>query len=190
MKHLLLVASLFLSLNVPAKELARKIFSASYEQAEASGEYIKFLMKSTKLGMFTTDFTGFSKDFTVTGDVGDSSVKNAIVMVEVRSIDTDGDDRNEKMYDKCFSANQFPKIVVKIQDDISFDVDKEYSAIANVRGKDFPVKIKIKSQKTANGVSVSGTSRWSIKGMQIPDPSIAIASVHDEIDLSFNFELK
>lgn len=43
-------------------------YSSNYEEAKKAESNIKFDMASTKLGIFTTHFTGFVKKFSLSGE--------------------------------------------------------------------------------------------------------------------------
>lgn len=162
--------------------------SENYEEAKKAESNIKFDMASTKVGLFTSHFTGFVKKFSVSGDKNGNSIHNAAIEFDVKELDTDIDGRNEKMWDLCLDASNHPKVQIKLSQPIEIGAEeREIPGIINVRGQDYPLTLKI---KVDSNMIVDIKGQISIKELKIPDPSIAIASVRDSIDISAHLIIK
>lgn len=186
---LLLSLSLLVSFSVFAGNVNKGFSSKTYEDAESSEHYIRFDMKSTKAGMFTTSFTGFVKDFTVSTHKKADMLSGGIIKFKVLSLDTDSDSRDEKMHNKCFSHTQFPELIVKFKDSIKFNSEVDINGTINVRGKDKPIKIHVKVDKKGDVIQILGTAKVKLTELEIPDPSIFIATVTDEVVLLFSIKI-
>lgn len=159
--------------------------STNYSDAKKSESYLKFEMASTKVGLFTTHFTGYAKKFSVSGNKKQNLVSDATVEFNVDQLDTDTDGRNEKMWNHCLDISHHPKVSIKLKESISIDgVERSIPAIINLRGEDHAIQLVVKATKEENKLLVDIKGELSIKELNIPDPSIAIASVRDAIDIS------
>ena len=86
MKNFLKTNILFFTLIIglqPAISKAESFsfFTANYDEAKKAESSIKFDMASTKVGIFTSHFTGYVKKFSVSGDKKENSIFNAFVFV-------------------------------------------------------------------------------------------------------------
>jgi len=185
----LLFLSLFISFSVFAGNINKEFTTKSFADAKKSEQYIRFDMKSTKAGMFTTSFTGFVKDFNINTDKKNDMISGGTLKFKVLSLDTDSDGRNEKMHNKCFSHTKFPELSVKFSNSIKYNTESDIEGIINVRGKNKPIKIHMKVTKTGDTVQVQGTAKVKLSELEIPDPSIFIASVSDEVVILFSIKI-
>ncbi|MCP4915020.1 MAG: YceI family protein [Oligoflexia bacterium] len=165
-----------------------------YDNCEKSKDFVKFESESTKLGIITTSFDGYAKDFSVKADHYSSFLKNIKVIVKANSFDTDNSSRDEKMFDETLETKKFEDVIITIDSPVRvFDSEADYQRVPSkimIRGKTFPVILKAKVIKKENNIYVSGNCAISLKKLEIPDPSIAIANVRDQFDLSFAVRLK
>lgn len=182
MKHLVFAFIFLISQSLRAEDL--KFDFKNYDEAQKAQDFVRFDMKSTKLGLLTTSFTGFVKSFTAKGDLKSTGIENASVEWTAESMDTDIDGRNEKMWELCLDYKNHPTLKLIFDEPISFG-ENEIKAHINVRGVDKPVTVAVKALKTDAGVFAEGKAKLSIRALELPDPSIAIASVKDEIVVSF-----
>ena len=160
----------------------------SYEDAKKADSYIRFDMASTKVGLFTSHFTGYVKKFSISGNKKDNSITDGVVEFEVKELDTDIDGRNEKMWDQCLDMAHNPKIQIKLSEKIEIGAGrKDIAGIINLRGEDHPVTLSV---EVSSDMTTDIKGQISIKALKIPDPSIAIASVKDTIDLGAHFIFK
>ena len=160
----------------------------SYEDAKKADSYIRFDMASTKVGLFTSHFTGYVKKFSISGNKKDNSITDGVVEFEVKELDTDIDGRNEKMWDQCLDMAHNPKIQIKLSEKIEIGAGrKDIAGIINLRGEDHPVTLSV---EVSSDMTTDIKGQISIKALKIPDPSIAIASVKDTIDLGAHFIIK
>lgn len=174
--------SLLLSLTL-AEAAPQNFQYKDYDEAKIAASFIRFDMESTKFGLLTTGFSGTVKKFSL--DQGEAS----ILTFNVVDMDTDNSSRNEKMWEQSFDYKKYPEIKVEI---LAKPVEGEQTLKAKIflRGysKEFPVKVTV--TKTDAGLLAKGSAVLKISELEIPDPSIAIAKVRDEINLEFSFILK
>ncbi|WP_412471143.1 YceI family protein [Halobacteriovorax sp. RT-2-4] len=157
----------------------------NFEQAANAQNRIIFNMSSTKAGLITTDFQGVVKGakITYTKD-GMGSYKDISIQIDAKKLDTDNESRNEKMYEKCLEVEKNPHINVHIPGPIRLgELNK---GTIEVRNKKHSIDIFIERLASADGqMSLVGKAVLSLKKLEIPDPSIWIATVHDEIEVNF-----
>jgi hypothetical protein len=163
--------------------LATDFFYEDFDKAKSAESFIRFDMESTKIGLFTTGFSGVVKKFTINRD------QATTLTFKVVDMDTDIDSRNDKMWEQSFDYKNHPEIKVEIQD-APVVGENTMKAKIYLRGytKEFPLKVLV--TKTENGLLAKGSAVLKISELEIPDPSIAIAKVRDEINLEFSFLLK
>lgn len=153
--------------------------------------FIKFDMESTKAGFITTGFTGVVKKFNTVFNWNGEEFANTLLKINVKDMDTDNGSRDDKMNEQTFSSDQFPQLVVQIGGPLKPGVHKNVEGLLTVRGKikEIALNIEITVSEEKDYV-IKGSSQMSIKGLEIPDPSIFIASVRDRVDLSFQIKGK
>lgn len=176
-------------LNLSAETITQKI--ESYDQAQAHQNFIKFTGKSTKFGLVTTEFDGYAKDFTIQYAKKESKLENIQVDVIASAIDTDSDARNDKMYQLCLEIEKYKMITVTTNTPIDLtQAQQVIAANLKVRDKTTQIELQIEIKQIDGKTLLIGKSQFLLTALSIPDPSIAIARVHDQFQLSFQAELK
>lgn len=177
---------LFLAFNLNAKSAELNLHFKDYDEAKKAASFVKFASESTKFGMITSSFDGFAKDIALNYDLINYQLNRLEVTIPVKSLDTDVGGRNEKMYEKIMEAAKFPNINVRLTDKTTLNEgDQIVNLEFDIKGVKITKPVKIVVTKTGDKMSVKGMTTLSLKEMHLPDPSIAIASVRDNFDLSF-----
>ncbi len=185
MRSLILLTILLIS--VLAHAFDTHFTFSNYGEAANSKNYLRFDLKSTKAGLFTSDVTGFVKNFSISGEQVGDIAKNIVISFDVESMDTDNSSRNEKMWGYCLNLTKNPKVEIKFKDNI--DLSKQnISTFANLnlRGEDHPIEVSLTHKSSADQIEISGLSHLKFSQLKIPDPSIFIAKVHDNIEINFH----
>lgn len=158
----------------------------TYDEAKKGSEFLSFASKSTKFGIITTSFDGYARKFRYSYDTTEKEIVSASVTVFVSSLDTDSDGRNEKMTQTCLDKEKFPEITAALTRAISLNEGEIMVPIKlSIKGKTLEKEFNLKLTKENNHFWVEGKGSFSLKEFDIPDPSIAIASVRDNFDLNF-----
>ena len=169
-----------------AVPLTTEYKAASFDEAAAAPSFIRFHMTDTKLGMFTVSFDGYVKSFALDANVDGTQADGVQLHFPVRALDTDVGMRNDKMFDYCLAADQHPTIVVALQGPVTLDGSTQVvPALLTVRGKAHPVQVKVAIAEQGESYLVQGGTTLSLSGLEIPDPSIAIATVKDAVQVHF-----
>jgi polyisoprenoid-binding protein YceI len=159
----------------------------TYKEAEKSANFVRFDMQSTKLGMLTTGFTGFVKDFNVSAEPSEEGFKNARITFQTQALDTDVNARNEKMWELCFDYKKHPQITLTLDGTVPLTgAQATLQGTLNVRGESKPVSVTIKSVEVNGQYIVDGESTLDIFEMGLPDPSIFVAKVDPKVRLKFH----
>lgn len=162
-----------------------------YDEAKKAESFVRFDMASTKVGLFTTHFNGFVKKFTISGDLKDGKIQNAAIFFEAKDMDTDIGGRNEKMWNQCLEVEKYPQIKIKFNEPLTLDAqEKIIPATISIRGQHHIIELKVKVNQENNQYVYDLSGELSIKDLNIPDPSIAIASVKDKVDISAHLIVK
>jgi polyisoprenoid-binding protein YceI len=163
--------------------------NVSYKEAKQAESFIRFDMASTKLGLVTTSFDGYVKQFNLQGAIDQEKlISGASIEFAVKELDTDTGARNEKMWDHCLDMKNHPTIRIVLKNEVHIGRDSEtIPATIFLRGTEKPVSLSAKATKTAQGVVFDFSGNFSIKELGIPDPSILIASVRDSIKVTGHF---
>ncbi|MBP9674450.1 MAG: YceI family protein [Bacteriovoracaceae bacterium] len=185
-----LVITIFLCLMMTSlwAEQNKKFEFQDYKQAKEATDYIRFQMKSTKMGLVTSHFTGYAKKFEISYDLLNSNVKEGKVSLQIKDLDTDVKGRNKKMWDYCLQEGTYNQLQVSFSE-ILLGEEKEVPAKISIRGKSYDILLKIKVTQDEKGLHVSGSSRIGLKELEIPDPSILIARVNNQVDIEFQVTL-
>lgn len=170
------------------------------EAAKNQTQFLRFTGESTKLGLITTSFEGYAKNYTLTwcSDAAKKIIKDLTIVLETKQLDTDNSSRNEKMYDQTLNIKDFPQITVALLEpiDLTLKPQGEVPATLTLRGQNTVIGIKYEllpppaAQPVGQDV-VLKLDQWefkisaniSIKRCGIPDPSIIIAKVSDEVKI-------
>lgn len=184
---LILVSILFVSVGAFAK--TQTYTATSYKEAQKAKSFIRFDMASTKLGLVTTSFQGYTKQFILEGEIQQNQLaQGAHVEFSVKDLDTDNGSRNEKMWDQILDYKNHPKIRLVIGKELPIDGESKSLPVSiSLRGKEKSIMLTGKAQRTSQGIEFDFSGELSIKGLEIPDPSIVIASVRDSIKVTAHF---
>lgn len=179
---------LLLSFKLRANEVY--IHNNNYNDAKTAKSFIKFEGESKKLGMVTTSFDGYIKDFDIKYELKNDQLQNLNVRIIAKSLDTDNESRNEKMLDSILNVEKYPDINASYTEKIKL-VQGEQTINMNftVKEKKISKPVKFMIEKKVDGYLITGTTSVGIKELGLPDPSIMIAKVKDKIDLKFSIIL-
>ncbi len=171
-----------------AKEQVYKF--KNYEEAKKAEDFIRFAGSSTKFGLITTGFDGYAKDFKVNYDLTGNQLSGLDVIVVASELDTDVNSRNEKMVKDILNKEKFPAINVKIPEKVLLtEGEQTISMQFTVKDKQVTKPVKVKVENVAGRFHITGSADLGIKELSLPDPSIAIAKVRDEIELNFSIHI-
>jgi polyisoprenoid-binding protein YceI len=160
-----------------------------FDQAAQSKNFVKFAIQAKKLGLFSSTVVGYAKAFTVTGKVKGDKIDLATIVVPVKQISTDLYARDDQMWNFCFAEKSHPEIRVEIKD-LSLKAGEEKMVPGKmwIRGKEKEIQLKVKNTSTETSSTYEGSAELSFSQLEIPDPSIGVASVKDSISVSFSFQ--
>ena len=163
----------------------------NYSESKKSSEFIRFSSESTKLGFITTEFDGYARQFKLNYDIDKKIVKNIKATIEVKELDTDNGSRNEKMIQTILNAATYPIITAEVLNPVSLiEGNQATEMFFQIKGKRIAKKVHFKILNTSPGHHlISGQTTIKLSELDLPDPSIAIAKVRDDFDLSFSFVL-
>jgi len=188
MKKLFVFFAIFTSLSVYSKNLDVDFQYKSYEEAKKSNNRLEFKVISTKAGMFSSDVFGYVKSFRYSAEISAESllVKNAKLIFPIQSMDTDNSMRDEKMKNLCLGMKQYGQVELIFNQPFTLNLNKsiDVQALAKIRGKLKPVTVSLKTEKSDGTIKIKASSAWSLKKLEIPDPSIFIAKLSDEISIN------
>ena len=201
MKKLFLIISILTSLLISgeifaAEELKGNLSFSNYEQASVASSQLKFTVVSTKVGLFSSEVDGYVKAFSYRSgyDSQNKILRDMTISFDPKMMDTDGESRDEKLHAKCMEADKYPtlKVVIKGPAFLKDMRERTYAAKVYIRGKEKDAQVKMKTSYDENTgeIKVMGESTWSLQQMEIPDPSIAVAKLSDEIVIRFQLMIK
>lgn len=186
---LALLGHLFLLNNSFAKQISREVNFSSFEEA-AKAAHLTWIVESTKVGLFSSDVSGYVLNYRYQADYDEDNkiLRNMVLSFPISAMNSDSESRDEKLHKLCMGAPDFKEIVVTIAGPIFLKDYKRrnYSGIVNIRGKNKDFVISFKPTFEQQHFTLRGESEWSLKKMEIPDPSIAVAKLSDEIRLKIS----
>lgn len=182
---------LFFQSNIYAELVIKNFVAVDYKSAKNSPTYLKFEGKSTKLGIVTTDFDGYSKKFSIAYNLNQNVMDQVKIKIESKSFDTNSNSRNEKMNSLCLEPEKFPEIIGTLPNAVDLNI-KEQNLVSDflVLGHNRKMLLKLISEKNSDGYKLKITGNFSLKEWNIPDPSIIVAKVHDQFELTFETYIK
>ncbi len=160
-------------------------------------EGLSFMVTSTKIGLFSSQVSGLVKNYKAQGLLTQESVEGMEVIFPILSMDTDQESRDKKLHELCLGSPQFMDIKIMIQGPVKISPteanEEEVMGVIFIRGKEKNIKLKIKIFKsTLNNeawLRSEGQTILSLKELEIPDPSILVAKVSDEIQVKFKINI-
>lgn len=190
MKLLLLISILFSFSILHAKTISRDYSFKSYQQATDAKYFVKFNMESTKAGIITTGFTGHLKKFNITTNASINTFINTKITFEGKDLDTDSGSRDEKMFEETLNIKKYPTIQIDIPSMVKIGEKNIVNAKMQIRGKIKDVKIEITATIEGGLTVLTGRMDVKISELELPDPSIFIASVRDLIEIRFKVAIQ
>jgi methyltransferase len=175
----------FLGLNsLQAEELNYQFID--YNEAKKSENFIKFEGQSTKFGLITTTFNGYAKEFKVHYNLSNNQLNELDVKIAVKGLDTDISSRDDKMLNSILDMSSYPEIQARIQEKVILtEGGQVVYMVFSVKGKKVTKAVKISIEKKADKFSITGNTVLGLHELGLPDPSIVIAKVDENFDLSF-----
>ncbi|MCF8060765.1 MAG: hypothetical protein K9K67_15790 [Bacteriovoracaceae bacterium] len=175
------------SLSLKAEVITGSKSFDSYQLAQEAKDHLKFTVESTKVGIFSSDVDGFVLRYNYKADYDEKNgvLKDLELVFLIKDMNTDHQGRDTKLHTQCMGMPEFQSINVLFNGPI-FIKDKKPQKLAGIvvmRGKEKPFIMMASLNFLEKTLSVSGQSVWSLKEMEIPDPSIAVAKLSDEIRL-------
>ncbi len=185
----LIVVFMFV-LSFVCQAAALEVSNENYVEAKKNSQFIRFDLVAWKVGIFKSTFKNYVKNYKVTFQREGTRAKNVEIVFKVSDMDTDIEGRNEKMWNFCLSMAEFPEIRVVLTTDIELNRSEEQIVPAKIkiRGKEYPLDLYIKSEKKGDEYHLVGKSTASLKALSIPDPSIAVASLEDTVQIYFELQ--
>jgi len=179
-------------INSVTKEM--KFNYTNFKEAKNENNFLKFVGKSTKFKVFTTEFEGYAKIFTVTYEQNENVIKNISISISARALDTDSDSRNEKMWKKCLDVEKFPNVSATTKDSIELVNEKtgEMEIELSIKDKKLNRKLKysvIKATESSSPEVIFSTD-FSFIEAGIEDPSILIAKVGEIFQIQGKITIK
>jgi len=183
----LLLFACFAPLHVLAFE--SKGTATSFEEAAKAKNFLRFSINTKKLGLFKSQVTGYAKKFSAEAKLEGLSLASARITFPIRELDTDLYARNDQMWNSCLGLKDHPEMEVRLPS-LSFTEGKAVTANATilVRGKEKPLPVELTFSKTNGHWLVKGNAHTTFEALEIPDPSIGVASVDGPIDIEFSLE--
>lgn len=184
MKHLILSFLILLTGSLMAKEYLLKRENSDFNACTKNDEYLRFKIESTKMGLISTKSSGYVKNYKVKAEYENEVFKNIKITFKSKDLDTDYVARDEKLHELCLDSDKYKKMNVKIPGPVQLG-NKEYSGTINVRGKDHKIIVTLNVEKKNEKFYIKGDSTMNFKKLEIPDPSIPIAKLSEEIWVDF-----
>ena len=196
MKHSFLIGALFICLSligpfqsVKAEEISHAVKYSDFEQAKKSGD-LTWVVESTKVGLFSSDVYGYVLNYNYSADFDKENMilRNMKLTFPIEAMNSDSESRDGKLHTLCMGMPKYKEINVNIAGPIFLKDHKKrsYQGTVNIRGKTKEFTINFQPELSEKHFVLKGDSQWSLKKMEIPDPSIAVAKLSDEIRLLIN----
>lgn len=193
MKNILFIILLLSSSLVTAESFEKEIKHKTFEEAQKAQDIV-WTVESTKVGLFSSDVDGYVLNYKYSGNLDKENLilRNMTLTFPISQMNSDSASRDNKLHNKCLGKDQYKNIVVKLTGPIFLKEKRQrvYDGTVLIRGKNKPFKIKIKPSISNNHLVLVAQTTWSLKQLEIPDPSIAVAKLSDDIRININISHK
>lgn len=152
---------------------------------DRKGDYLRFGLESTKAGLITTDVEGHVSEFVLSYELDDFQVRDINLSFLARHMQTGSRGRDDKMWSYCLDAEHHPRIEVQIPGPLGPTPKGPVKARMNVRGKWHPIVVELSTTRSSSRTLVRGRAKVSLSELGIPDPSIWVAKVDDQVEIDF-----
>lgn len=175
----------------PLHAYEMNIHASSYEEAKNNQNFLKFQSTSTKLGLITTSFDGYAKNFKVSYDEKGEVLSGLEVNLFVKSFDTDIKLRDEKIQTTIMEAEKFPILKAIFSGPIHLmPGDQNINMTFTIKDKNITRPVALHFIQKEGKWLITGKTQIGLQEMGLPDPSIAIAKVRDLFDIEFSLLLE
>ena len=175
----------------PLHAYEMNIHASSYEEAKNNQNFLKFQSTSTKLGLITTSFDGYAKNFKVSYDEKGEVLSGLEVNLFVKSFDTDIKLRDEKIHTTIMEAEKFPILKAIFSGPIHLmPGDQNINMTFTIKDKNITRPVALHFIQKEGKWLITGKTQIGLQEMGLPDPSIAIAKVRDLFDIEFSLLLE
>lgn len=157
----------------------------NFEAAKDSTHSIRFEVFSTKVGLFTTRVPGYVLQANAAAKRAGTALTEMKIVMQANSFNTDSEARDEKLHQLCLETKTYPLIEVNLPGPAQIGSEGTYAATMMIRGKTKPIQVKMKLSEHDGVVYASGEALLGVKELEIPDPSIAIATLENKINIIF-----
>ena len=180
-----------LCLSVSGQNFSKEYSVADFASAEKSADQVYFVLKTTTGFFFSGEVTGYALKFKLDADVNGEVAENPVISFKVVDFNTDNGSRDERMWDEILDKNVSDSVTVKLTDPLRLDEtgEQRLPGTINIRGKDKDFSLAVKVSGNGDSYLVEGSSEVSLETLEVPSPSIAIATVDDKVDLGFKFRV-
>lgn len=180
---------IFFQNPIKAIEITGEYSFSDFEKAKKAA-HLTWIVESTKVGLFSSDVYGYVLSYKYSGEHNekDQTLKNLVLSFPIEAMNSDSESRDEKLHTLCMGRPTYDEIKVVIPGPIDLQEEGElfYKGKVMIRGKEKPFGLKASAIIENGKLTFKGKSTWSLKKMEIPDPSIAVAKLSDEIRIRFN----
>lgn len=181
---------LLLTINLPLSAEEIRYQFKDYNEAKKAENYISFESSSTKFGIITSTFDGYAKDITIKYHLNNKVVERLETIVDSRSLDTNVDARNHKMFNSILETEKYPQIRIVINDKLTLSEGEHHiEMVFFIKDKQVSKKVDYVVEVKDGKNLIHGKTTIGLKELGLPDPSIAIAKVRDLFDLKFSITL-
>ncbi len=186
---LLLPALCLFFSSLPAQAFSVKQASEKFDEAAKAKSFLKFTIPTKKMGLFRSEVTGYATKFSATAKIDKGSATDISIELPVRGLDTDLYARNDQMWNACLAQKEHPVLKLTFPS-LKFEEGKEVKAAGtlSVRGKQKPFEAAFTLEKKDKRWVAFGKATTSFEALEIPDPSIGVASVDGPIQMEFFLE--
>lgn len=183
-----LVLFLTVNLSLSAEEIHYQF--KDYKDAKKSENFITFESTSTKFGVMTSSFDGYAKDIVIKYHLNGKTIEHLETIIDSKSLDTDVDSRNQKMYASILEADKYPQIKIVINEKILLsEGENQTEMIFYIKDKQVIKRVNYFVEVKNGKFFISGKTSLGLKELGLPDPSIIIAKVRDLFDLKFSISI-
>jgi polyisoprenoid-binding protein YceI len=162
------------------------------EWSVASGSTVGYRAEEILFGQ-STEGAGRTSDITGTMTITGTTVESADFTADLRTLESDSDNRDSQVQDRILETSQFPEASLVLTEPIELasvpddlvEITEQATADLTIHGVTKPVTFELKARRNGDTIEVNGSIPITWSDYEIDSPSGGPAQVADDGEMEF-----
>jgi polyisoprenoid-binding protein YceI len=165
--------------------------SGAYEVVPGGDAFVGYRVREEFIGFGVKDAVGRTTDVSGTATVDGDAITEADLQADLTTLTSDDGRRDNALRERGLESGRFPdaRFVLTEPADVSRSRTTARGELT-LHGETNPIRVRMRSQRTGEGIELVGSSRIEFAQFGIEPPSVAgFVTVEDEGTLEFKLRL-